>query len=125
MESTNRDEDIVRFRHDGGGHTRAETARRFGISEEEVERVLWSTEPLVYPWVRLDPTAEDIVAARDGDLPKSRLVPGEHPRLRWDRIAARAGIRTGKARRLYDGAKGEGASRRSYTGRGRRFEGME
>jgi len=61
------------------------------------------------------PTPENVVALREGRL------------LRWERIAVRV---TGDprstllVRRLYDEAKGQGASRRSYTGRGRRFEDM-
>jgi hypothetical protein len=49
-------------------------------------------------------------------------------RLRWERIAARVfgeARRTSAAKALYDAAKGEGAARRSYTGRGRRFPGMD
>jgi hypothetical protein len=48
--------------------------------------------------------------------------------LRWERIAVRlyGDPRRGKdAQKLYDRAKGEGAARRSYTGRGRRFPEME
>jgi hypothetical protein len=47
--------------------------------------------------------------------------------LRWERIAARVfgdARRTDDARALYDAARGEGAARRSYTGRGRRFPDM-
>jgi hypothetical protein len=48
--------------------------------------------------------------------------------LRWERIAVRITgdpRSTSLARALYDEANGVGASRRSYTGKGRRFEEME
>lgn len=65
-----------------------------------------------------DPTPATVVDLRDRD------------RHRWERIAARvfgdAGARaTEEVKRLYDEARGPGASRRSYTGRGRRFPDME
>src|SRR5438046_3156688 len=47
--------------------------------------------------------------------------------LRWEAIAARVfgGVRrVGEVKTLYDELKGQGAARRSYTGRGRRFPGM-
>jgi len=56
-----------------------------------------------------------VVALRDGR------------RLRWERIAVRVfgdPRDVAPARELYDRAKGAGASRRSYTGRGRRFPDM-
>ena len=49
-------------------------------------------------------------------------------RLRWERIAARVfgeARETAAAKALYDEGKGAGAASRSYTGRGRRFPGME
>ena len=61
-------------------------------------------------------TPENVVALRDDRG------------LRWERVAVRVTgdpRSTSLVRRLYDQAKGPGASRRSYTGRGRRFEGME
>lgn len=48
--------------------------------------------------------------------------------LRWERIAVRLfgdPRRMTAVRDLYDAAKGVGASKRSYTGRGRRFPDME
>jgi hypothetical protein len=48
--------------------------------------------------------------------------------FRWERIAARVfgdARRTGEAKALYDQERGEGASRQSYTGRGRRFPEMD
>jgi hypothetical protein len=47
--------------------------------------------------------------------------------LRWERIAVRVfgdPARATAVQTLYDAAKGSGASRRSYTGRGRRFKDM-
>jgi hypothetical protein len=84
-----------------------------------------AAEPHVYPHIRLAQTAEDIVAAREGRLPRSRLIEGEEPTLRWERIAARAGMTTTDVREVYDSVRGPGAARRHYTGRGRRFPGME
>jgi hypothetical protein len=117
-------ERITRSFHEGGLERQA-VAARHGVSPEEVERTLWEWEPRVYPHVRLRPEPEEIVAAREGDLPPSRLLERDNPRLRWDRIAARADISVVEARRWYDRVRGEGASRRSYTGKGRRFEGMD
>jgi hypothetical protein len=56
-------------------------------------------------------TPEEVAKLRDGE------------NLRWERIAARVfadAKRSNDVRDLYDEAKGTGASRRSYTGRGRR-----
>ena len=86
---------------------------------------MYASEPEVYPHIRLAPTGEDVVAAREGTLPASRLIQGEEPALRWERIAARAGITPVDARELYDSVRGPGAAKRSYTGRGRRFPDME
>jgi hypothetical protein len=63
-----------------------------------------------------EPTPENIVQLRD------------ERNLRWEAIAVRT---YGSVRNvpilksLYDELKGEGAARRSYTGRGRRFAGMQ
>jgi uncharacterized protein with ParB-like and HNH nuclease domain/alkylated DNA nucleotide flippase Atl1 len=62
------------------------------------------------------PTPESVAALRD------------ERQLRWERIAARVFGDAGRvrdARALYDQARGEGASERSYTGRGRRFPEMD
>lgn len=62
------------------------------------------------------PTPEDAVSLRD------------ERNLRWERIAARLygnARRTSDVKRLYDQVKGEGAAKRSYTGRGRVFPDME
>lgn len=62
------------------------------------------------------PNPENVVKLRD------------RRRLRWERIAVRVlgdPRRVAAVRELYDAAKGVGASKRSYTGRGRRFPDME
>jgi hypothetical protein len=62
-----------------------------------------------------DPTPETVVRLRDDR------------NLRWEAIAVRifgAVRRIGDVKALYDELKGEGAHRRSYTGRGRRFPEM-
>src|SRR5947209_19928552 len=63
----------------------------------------------------IEPTPENVVRLRDD----------RH--LRWEAIAARLFGRvtnTAGVKALYDQLKGEGAARRSYTGRGRRFPDM-
>ena len=62
-----------------------------------------------------DPTPDTVVYLRDTR------------RLRWEAISARVfgnARQPGPTRQLYDQAKGPGASNRSYTGRGRRFDSM-
>ncbi|MGH2451337.1 MAG: GmrSD restriction endonuclease domain-containing protein [Candidatus Limnocylindria bacterium] len=62
------------------------------------------------------PTPESVVQLRD------------ERQLRWERIAVRVFGDIGRVddvRALYDEQKGAGASRRSYTGRGRRFPEMD
>jgi hypothetical protein len=62
------------------------------------------------------PTPEEVAALRD------------ERKFRWERIAARIfgdARRVSETKELYDEARGTGASRRSYTGRGRRFPEME
>jgi hypothetical protein len=63
-----------------------------------------------------EPTPENVVHLRD------------QRDLRWERIAVRIfgdGHRTQAVKDLYDTAKGPGAAKRSYTGRGRRYPGMQ
>ncbi len=84
-----------------------------------------AAEPEIYPHIRLQPTPDDVVAAREGRLPQSRLIEGEEPTLRWERIAARTGMTVIEVRELYDSVRGHGASKRNYTGRGRRFPEMD
>jgi hypothetical protein len=62
------------------------------------------------------PTPADAVSLRDAR------------NMRWEKIAARLfgnSRQVSDAQRLYDQAKGEGAAKRSYTGRGRMFPEME
>lgn len=59
--------------------------------------------------------------------PENALKLRDRRKLRWERIAVRMTgdpRSTALVRRLYDQAKGLGASSRSYTGRGRRFDEM-
>ncbi|MGE0029459.1 MAG: DUF262 domain-containing protein [Thermoleophilia bacterium] len=115
---------IVRARHEEG-LSRGQTASRLRVTEADVEQTLWVWEPIVYPSLRLEATVEDVVAAREGTLPAGRLIPGEHPRLRWERIAERAGVSPAQARELYEAGRGVGSAARSYTGLGRKFDGMD
>lgn len=60
--------------------------------------------------------------------PESAVELRDARKMRWERIAIRIfgdPHRVQAVRDLYDEAKGEGASKRSYTGRGRRFPGMQ
>lgn len=118
-------EGVVRAYHEAERLELQAISGRFHITTQEVERILWEWEPEVYPELRLEPTPTEIVAARDGLLAPSRLLDRDNPKLRWDRIAYRAGISVPEVRRLYEQVKGPGAARRSYTGKGRRFEGMD
>ncbi len=117
-------EGVVRAYHEER-LARQDVASRFHISPGRVEGLLWEWEPQVYPHVHLERTPQEIVAARDGRLAPTRLLDRDHPKLRWERIAYRAGITAPEVRRLYEQVKGAGAARRSYTGKGRRFEGMD
>src|SRR5436190_8322493 len=59
--------------------------------------------------------------------PENVVLLRDERKLRWEAIAARlfGGVRrVGEVKALYDQLQGEGAARRSYTGRGRRFPGM-
>jgi len=120
-----REPQIVHSYHEGDRLQLQAIGERFGLSPQAVEGILWQWEPRVYPHVRLTATPEDVVAAREGSLPPSRLIDGEHPQLRWNRIAERAGITLQEARDLYERLRGPGSAKRSYTGRGRRFDEMD
>ena len=64
----------------------------------------------------VEPNAENAASLRD------------ELHLRWERIAARLygdARRVDDAKRLYDEGRGEGAAKRSYTGRGRHFRDMD
>lgn len=73
-------------------------------------------------------------AKRDGEFHTLAPTPAVVARLRdtrqlrWERIAVRVfgdPSRCEQAKALYDKARGPGASKRSYTGRGRRFPDMD
>ncbi|MGE0136137.1 MAG: DUF262 domain-containing protein [Dehalococcoidia bacterium] len=117
--------EIVRTHHEGERLRGEALQSRFGLDITTTCRALYSTEPIVYPHIRLVATPEDVAAAREGTLPPSRLIEGEYPYLRWDRIAERAGITLQEARDLYERLRGPGSAKRSYTGRGRRFDEMD
>jgi hypothetical protein len=116
---------IVRNHHEGERLRGEALQSLFGLDETTTCRALYSTEPVVYSHIRLAATPEDVAAAREGTLPPSRLIDGEYPYLRWDRIAERAGITLQEARELYERLRGPGSAKRSYTGRGRRFDEMD
>ena len=116
---------IARARHERPRLKGKALQDAFGLDIRSACLALYSAEPLVYPHVVLEATPEDVTAAREGTLPPSRLIDGEHPQLRWDRIAERAGITLQEARDLYERLRGRGAARRSFTGRGRKFDGMD
>ena len=116
---------IVRARHEGERLERQAVAQAFGITPEHVEGILWEWEPRVYPHIGIAPRPAEIVAAREGRLPPSRLIDGEHPQLRWERIAFRSGTTVRQVREMYEQVRGPGSSRRHWTGKGRRFAEME
>ncbi|MCC6831907.1 MAG: DUF262 domain-containing protein [Thermoleophilia bacterium] len=117
-------ERIVRAYHEEGIDRGEVLRERFGLERSAHYDALYRGEPLVYPHIRLEATVHDVVAAREGTLPPARLIPGEHPQLRWERIAARAEATVTEVKAVFEAGRGDGAARLSYTGRGRRFEGM-
>ncbi|KRE25644.1 hypothetical protein ASG82_19110 [Mycobacterium sp. Soil538] len=94
----------------------SETSDRLGGGRNLWLDVLEEEASLAGEVLERVPTPQDAVALRDDR------------NLRWERIAARlygSARRTDDVKRLYDEAKGDGAARRSYTGRGRLFPDME
>lgn len=94
----------------------SETSNRLGGGRNLWLDVLEEEAKLTGEMLTRVPTPEDAVSLRDGR------------NLRWERIAARLygnSRRTADVKRLYDQAKGEGAAKRSYTGKGRLFPDME
>jgi len=104
------------------------TARRLLLEGRTIEQIGGGTNyPLWYAAfveeARLagelidgEPTPDDAVRLRD------------ERRLRWQAIAARLfgdARRSAQAKALYDQARGPGAAKRSWTGRGRVFPDME
>jgi hypothetical protein len=98
------------------GLTSSETSDRLGGGRSLWLIVLEEEAKLANEiWTR-PPSPSDAVALRDDRG------------MRWERIAARLygnARRVGDAQHLYDQAKGEGAAKRSYTGKGRVFPEME
>lgn len=99
-----------------GGLDTSETSNLLGGGRNLWLDVLEEEAKLTGEVLTRVPTPDDAVALRDGR------------NLRWERIAARLygnARRTADVKRLYDQAKGEGAAKRSYTGKGRLFPDME
>ena len=82
---------MIRAYHEDGVKGE-ELPRSFGVDSRSAYLGVYASEVEVYPHVRLEPTPADVAAACEGCLPPSRLIAGEHPQLRWERIAGRAGI---------------------------------
>lgn len=85
-------------------------AKTLGVDPGTVERVLWAAEPVIVPATRFPKpdlstvegraaTADRILAARAGlPIEGAQRIPGETPKLRLDRIAARTGLPAGRSR---------------------------
>ncbi|MDY6999911.1 MAG: hypothetical protein SW019_25250, partial [Actinomycetota bacterium] len=98
------------------GLNTSETSNRLGGGRNLWLDVLDEDAHLAGEVLEREPHPEDAVALRD------------ERNLRWEKIAARLygnSRRTNEAKQLYDQAKGEGAARRSFTGKGRLFPDME
>ncbi|WP_425004482.1 DUF262 domain-containing protein [Mycolicibacterium sp. S3B2] len=98
------------------GLSTSETSNRLGGGRNLWLDVLEEDAYLAGEVLEREPHPEDAVALRD------------ERNLRWEKIAARLygnARRTNEAKQLYDQAKGEGAARRSFTGKGRLFPEME
>jgi hypothetical protein len=98
------------------GRTPGQIYRTNGKTQAVWVAAIEEEAKLAGEYATLAPTLENVVALR------------EERQLRWEHIAARvfgdAG-RVSDVRALYDEARGEGVSQRSYTGRGRRFPEMD
>ena len=79
------------------------------VSQSTAHQLMCYAEPVANPSLKIKATGVAIKKARDGQ------------NLRWERIAARAGISSNAARQLYEEAGGDLDS--SYTGRGKRPDG--
>ena len=98
------------------GLNTSETSDRLGGGRDLWLDVLEEAARLAGEILTGAPTPADAVHLRD------------ERSMRWERIAARLygnSRRTDDAKQLYDQAKGEGAAKRSYTGKGRLFPDME
>lgn len=100
----------------GTGLTTSETSDRLGGGRNLWLDVLEEDARISGEILDRVPTPADAVSLRD------------ERNMRWEKIAARLygnSRRVADVQRLYDQAKGEGAAKRSFTGRGRMFPGME
>lgn len=88
----------------------AVNAAGFEMTERDCVLLGWKLEVLKDPSLKLEPSADAIVEARNSGL-------------RWGRIALRSGIGETKARKLFEDATGV-SSDASYAGRGRKFKPM-
>jgi len=116
-----------RARIDGVDRDRIGDLLMAGLTPEQVKQRLGPSRGV---WL----AAIEEEARREGELDAFPATPGsivqlrDEGTLRWEAIAARVYGDARKVRRvkqLYDEAKGVGAAKRSYAGRGRRFAEME
>lgn len=99
-----------------GGMTTSETSDHLGGGRNLWLDVLEEDARVSGEILDRVPVPADAVALRDAR------------NMRWEKIAARlygSSRRVDEVKRLYDQAKGEGAAKRSFTGRGRLFPEME
>jgi hypothetical protein len=85
-------------------------ANELGIAVGKIAPLLYYNEPLADPSLKFSGTPAQIVNARENDG------------LRWERIAARTGLSLAEVRRRYEEKTGN-SYQKSYSGRGRRFDG--
>ena len=91
------------------GNSERHYAEATGIAQSQIGSVLYKAELAANPKLKIPATGASVVKARNTGL-------------RWPRIAAYAGISVAKAKELYEEQSGESAAK-SWTGRGRRFDG--
>ena len=84
-------------------------ASQLKVGESTAHQLMCYAEPVADSSLKIKATGAAVKAARDKQ------------NLRWERIAARAGISVNAARQLYEEAGGDLES--SYTGRGKRPDG--
>lgn len=85
-------------------------AAEAGVPMGMVGKLIWASEPVVWPQLKVANTDAAVANARDKQG------------LRWERIAARAGITVSQAKEMYQRKTGNDPNK-TYTGRGRRFDG--
>jgi hypothetical protein len=83
----------------------SQIADALGVSRHVAASLMYTAEPIADPSIRIEATPTAVVQARDLGA------------LRWERIAARAGVSRAEAKALY--REGGGDSEASWTGRGR------